>query len=258
MKFNIAIIGTGNIAWHLATALENTGHVITEVYGRDMRKAEKIVSHLYGTEGKDDLDFTNSLARVFIIAVKDEAIAEIADAILLPEESILVHTSGTQPLEILAYSSADNIGIIYPLMSFSRQRDVSMEEVPFLLESEDAETLITLKKLAKSLSGQIYEIRSKDRKAIHVAAVFASNFTNHMIGIAEEILQRQGLDFEMMKPLIVEQINKALTIGTKAAQTGPAQREDMETLENHYQFLSYNDQLAEIYRLISQDIIDVH
>ncbi|MEX0883805.1 MAG: Rossmann-like and DUF2520 domain-containing protein [Cyclobacteriaceae bacterium] len=258
MKFNIAIIGTGNIAWHLATSLENAGHVITEVYGRDMRKAEKITAHLYGTDGKDDLDFTNSGARVFIIAVKDQAIAEIADAVLLPEGSILVHTSGSMPLEILAYSSADQTGIFYPLMSFSRQKGVSLDDVPILLDSEDRETLITLKKLAKSLSGQIYEIRSKDRKAIHVAAVFASNFTNHMIGIAEEILQRQGLDFEMMKPLIVEQINKTLTIGAKAAQTGPAQREDMETLENHYHFLSYNDQLAEIYRLISQDIIDAH
>jgi predicted short-subunit dehydrogenase-like oxidoreductase (DUF2520 family) len=256
MKFKIAILGSGNVAWHLAPALEDAGHEITEVYSRELKNGLSITERLYSAEPKTDLDFSESTAEIFILAVKDSAIPEIADQVILPEGSILVHTSGTQPLEILGYSSASYTGILYPLQSFTKDRKLDFSEVPFLLESEDEETKQKLKKLAKSLSPQLYVIRSKDRKAIHVAAVFASNFSNHMIRIAEEIMGRQGVDFEMIKPLIIETISKSLQIGAKNAQTGPAIREDYDTLEDHHQFLSYNEQLAEIYRLISQDIMD--
>jgi predicted short-subunit dehydrogenase-like oxidoreductase (DUF2520 family) len=256
MKFNIAILGSGNVAWHLSAALENAGHEITEVYSRNLQHATRITDRLYATEATDDLDFAESKARLFIIAVSDHAIAEVADAVILPENSILVHTSGSMPLEILEYSSASYTGIFYPLQTLSKDRELDFSDVSILLESEDQETLKVLKKLASSLSSPYYNVKSKDRKAVHVAAVFASNFTNHLIGIAEEIMNRQGLDMEMLKPLIIEQISKCLQIGAKASQTGPAVREDFSTLEAHHQFLNYNEQLAEIYRLISQDILD--
>ena len=128
--------------------------------------------------------------------------------------------------------------------------------MPFLLESADKGTLKTLKKLCKSLKSPAYEIRSKERKSIHVAAVFAANFTNHMVFLAESIMKRQGLEFDILKPLIIEQMNKTLQLGAAEAQTGPAIRDDIDTLENHHDFLAYNNQLAEIYRSISQSIID--
>lgn len=256
MKFRIAILGAGNVAWHLAPALEDAGHEITEVYARDIEKAGQITARVYSAEPKDDLDFSDSKAQIFILAVKDAAIPEVADEVILPEGSILVHTSGTMPLNMLDYSSASFTGILYPLQSFTIGRKVELDEVPFLLEAGDEETLQKLKKLAKSLSPLTYTVRSKDRKGVHVAAVFASNFTNHMIRIAEEIMRRQGLDFEMLKPLIIETISKSLQIGAKNAQTGPAIREDYETLEDHHRFLNFNESLAEIYKLISQDIID--
>ncbi|PZX53294.1 Rossmann-like and DUF2520 domain-containing protein [Algoriphagus chordae] len=256
MKFKIALIGAGNVAWHLAPALEDAGHVITEVYARTLKSAENITDRVYAGEPKDDLDFSASEAEIFILAVKDSAILEVADEIILPEDSILVHTSGSVALDILNYSSATYTGIFYPLQSFTKGRKIEFDEVPFLLESDDEETLQKLKKLAKSLTPLTYTVRSKDRKAMHIAAVFASNFSNHMIRIAEEVMRRQGLDFEMLKPLIIETISKSLQIGAKAAQTGPAIREDYETLEDHHRFLSYNENFAEIYRLVSQDIID--
>ncbi|MFC3415991.1 Rossmann-like and DUF2520 domain-containing protein [Algoriphagus hitonicola] len=256
MKFRIAIIGAGNVAWHLAPALEEAGHEITEVYARTSEAAKEVTKRLYTTEPKLDLDFSESRAEIFILAIKDDTVAEVADSIILPEGSILVHTSGTLPLEILSYSSASFTGIFYPLQSFTAGQKMDLSEVPFLIESSDQEVLQKLKKMAKSISNQCFIVRSKDRKAIHVAAVFASNFSNHMIRISEEIMQRQGLDFEMMKPLIVETISKSLQIGAKKAQTGPAIREDYETLEDHFRFLNFNPELAEIYRLISQDIID--
>lgn len=256
MKFNVAIIGAGNVAWHLAPALEDAGHTVTEVYARTLKSASKITERVYEAEPKEDLDFSESKAELFILAVKDAAIPEISDAIILPENSILVHTSGSADLDSLNLSSATYTGVFYPLQSFSVGKKVDWRELPILVESEDEEVLQKLKKLAKSLTHQVFTVRSKDRKGLHVAAVFASNFTNHMIRIAEEIMRKQGLDFEMLKPLIIETISKSLQIGAKNAQTGPAIREDYETLEEHHQFLNYNEEIAEIYRLISQDIID--
>lgn len=256
MEFKIAIIGTGNVAWHLAPALETAGHTVTEVYSRDLHRAAKITGRLYATEPKDDLDFSESEAEIYIIAVSDHAIPAIADSIILPEGSILVHTSGSMPLQVLAYSSATYTGIFYPLQSFSKSREIDFEDVPILLESDDQDVLSKLRALAKSLSSHQYLVKSKDRMALHIAAVFASNFTNHLFRISEEIMNRQGLEFEMLKPLIIEQVNKSLQIGAKGAQTGPALRGDMNTLDLHHQFLDYNEQVAEIYKLISQDIID--
>ncbi|MCM0042672.1 MAG: DUF2520 domain-containing protein [Algoriphagus sp.] len=256
MKLKIAILGAGNLAWNLAPALEDAGHEITEVYARDLRKAKEITERIYTATPKDDLDLSESSAELFILAIKDEAISEVADQVILPEGSVLVHTSGAIPMEVLSQSSASYVGVFYPLQSFTKGKKVDFEEVPFLLESEDEGSLQLLKKVAKSLSQLVYILRGKDRQAVHVAAVFASNFTNHMLRIAEEILHRQGLDRELLKPLIIESISKSLELGAKKAQTGPAIREDYETLEAHHHFLGYNEQLAEIYRLISQDIID--
>ena len=256
MKLKIAILGAGNLAWNLAPALEDAGHEITEVYARDLQKAKEITERIYTATPKDDLDFSESSAGLFILAIKDDALSEIADQVILPEGSVLVHTSGAIPMEVLAQSSASYVGVFYPLQSFTKGKKVDFEEVPFLLESEDEGSLQLLKKVAKSLSQLVYILRGKDRQAVHVAAVFASNFTNHMLRIAEDILHRQGLDPELLKPLIIESISKSLQLGARKAQTGPAIREDYETLETHHHFLAYNEQLAEIYRLISQDIID--
>ena len=258
MKFNIAVIGTGNLAWHLAPALENAGHVVTEVFGRNPDKAAEITSRLYAAEITDDLDFSESQAEVYILAVSDHAIPEIADSIILPENSLLVHTSGSTPMDILAYSSASYIGTFYPLQSFTVSREINFGTIPILYESDDKHAMNMLKVLAQSVSSRSYYIKSRDRQALHIAAVFASNFTNHMLRLSEEILERQGLDFEMLKPLVVEQISKSLEMGPEASQTGPALRGDFSILDQHYQFLNYREQIAEIYKLISQDIIDLN
>lgn len=256
MKFKIAMIGAGNVAWHLAPALESAGHQLLEVYSRSRNGAEQIASRLYSAEIKNDLDFSDSKADLFIISVTDGAIESIADEIILPEKSMLVHTSGAMSLDVLKYSSATYSGVLYPLQSFTKGKDLDLAEVPFLIESDDQEVIKRLKQLVKSMKATSFSIKSKDRLAIHVAAVFASNFSNHMLRIAEEIMQRQGLDYDMLKPLVIESLSKSLEIGAKKAQTGPAIREDYETLEEHHQFLNYNEEVAEIYRLISQDIID--
>ena len=254
MKLKIAILGAGNLAWNLAPALEDAGHEITEVYARELHKAKEITERIYSASPKDDLDFSESIAQLFILALKDDAIAEVADQVILPEGSILVHTSGAISMEVLSQSSASYIGVFYPLQSFTKGKKVDLEEVPFLLESEDEETLQLLKKLAKSLSPLVYTLRHKDRQAVHVAAVFASNFTNHMLRIAEDILHRQGLEPELLKPLIIESISKSLQLGAKKAQTGPAIRNDQVSMEKHISLLQGQDDLLQVYKTLSQFI----
>lgn len=255
--FKVSIIGSGNVAGHLANALENAGHFVNEVYSRTRSHGEALVSKLYDTSYKEDLDFSESTSDIFIIAVSDSAIKEVAEAIIVPENAILVHTSGTRSLEDLNQYYTENTGVFYPLQTFSKIKKVDFGEIPICVEAKNKAALKGLKTLGKSLSKKVVEIDSQQRMILHIAAVFACNFTNHMFAISEEILRSKNMDFELLKPLIVETINKGLEIGPGAAQTGPAKRKDLETLDKHYDFLTNNDEtLAEIYRIISQRILD--
>lgn len=253
---NVSFIGSGNLAWHLAPALDNAGYSVREVYSRNPRHAEALVGRLYQGDVKATLDFSTSDSSLFIIAVSDDTIQEIVQEIILPEDAILVHTSGSQPLSVLGYAATLNTGVFYPLQTFSKSKKVDFKEVPIFIESESDSIAKILTKAAKSISGKVKQISSEDRKALHVAAVFASNFTNHMLTISKEILSASKLDFEILKPLIVETINKSISIGPEAAQTGPAKRGDLEILDKHIEFLKQDENVAEIYRLISQHILD--
>jgi len=202
------------------------------------------------------LDFSTSTSRIFVIATSDEAIEEIAQEIILPENAILVHTSGSQSLSLLGYAATPNIGVFYPLQTFSKAKKVDFKEIPIFLESENSETEKVLQLMAKAISKNSFKITSQERKALHVSAVFASNFTNHMLLIAQSIMKENNLSFDWLKPLIAEMINKSLTIGPENAQTGPARRADFEILDKHLEFLSDDGQVAELYKLISQHIVD--
>jgi predicted short-subunit dehydrogenase-like oxidoreductase (DUF2520 family) len=253
---NVSFIGSGNLAWHLAPALDNTDFAVKEVFSLTRKNAIALADRLYQAEVRATLDFSNSSSRIFIIAVSDDSITEIAQRIQLPSNAILVHTSGSQPLSVLGYAPTPNIGVLYPLQTFSKQQKVDFKEVPFFIESDDADTEKVLMTMAKAISKKVYKAKSEQRKAMHVAAVFASNFTNHMISIASEVLEQHKLSIDLLKPLIAETINKSLSIGAEKAQTGPARRGDLEVLDNHVAFLADDEKVQEIYRVISQHIID--
>lgn len=252
----VSIIGSGNLAWHLAPALDNTDYNVAEVYSRNPKHAKALVERLYEAEVKHTLDFSDSPSKIFIIAVTDDAIADIAREIVLPDDAILAHTSGSQPLSALGYAGTENIGVFYPLQTFSKSKKVEFKEIPFFIEADTSEAEQALKKMAKAISSKVNVIDSKQRQALHVAAVFASNFSNHMLHIAADIMQQKKLDYNWLKPLITETINKSLSIGPGQAQTGPARRGDVETLDKHLDFLADDEELAELYRLISQHILD--
>jgi len=257
-QLKVSFIGSGNLAWHLAPALDNVGFQVTEVYSPNSKHASALTERTYQAEVKDSLDFSTSRSRIFIIAASDDAIKEIASHIIMPVDSFLLHTSGSQPLSVLESSDADNVGSFYPLQTFTKNKKVDFKIVPFFIESSNTATEKIMLSIARALGSSVKKISSEDRKALHVAAVFASNFTNHMLMIAKEILHQNSLSFDLVKPLITETISKSLTVGPEKSQTGPAFRSDLEILDSHMEFLKDNQKLAEIYQMISQSIIDMY
>jgi predicted short-subunit dehydrogenase-like oxidoreductase (DUF2520 family) len=255
---SVSFIGAGNLAWHLAPALDNTDFAVREVYSPSKKHATEIVSRLYEASVMDSLDFSASASRIFIIAVADDAIEEVAQEIVLPDNAFLVHTSGSRPLSVLEYAGTENTGVFYPLQTFTKGKKMDFKETPVFIESTNSETEKMLMNMAKAITKNVRKISSETRLALHVGAVFASNFVNHMLTISQEILKDKKLDFELLKPLIVETVNKSLSIKPDKAQTGPARRGDLEILDSHTEYLEEqgDEQIAEIYKLISQNIID--
>jgi predicted short-subunit dehydrogenase-like oxidoreductase (DUF2520 family) len=252
--YDIAIIGSGNLAWHLAPELENAGHRIVDIFSPNVRNAKALQRRLYNAEINRSLDFSNSKANIYIICVSDRAIEKVAQEIALPENAIIIHTSGSQSISQLGYTASQHLGVFYPLQTFTKNKRITFEDIPILIETENQFTSKILNRLAKSLSKKVVAVSSKDRMAIHVAAVFACNFTNHLFEISDQILRQHGFNFQMLQPLIAETVNKSLELGPAQAQTGPATREDMETLDNHMDFLQGSEYQA-VYKLITDLII---
>ncbi|NJN41631.1 MAG: DUF2520 domain-containing protein [Flammeovirgaceae bacterium] len=252
----VAIIGTGNVAWHLAPALDNAGYSVREVYGRDKKNSKALTGRLYQATDHSSLDFSQSRTSIFIIATADSAIEEIAQEIILPEEAVLVHTSGSQPMRILEFTAASKIGVFYPLQRFRKSSRIRFEDVPIFIETEDDEVNAVLQTMAKTISKHVQPITSVQRMALHIAATIASTFTNHMLTISKDIVQQNHLDYNLLKPLISETLSHSLENDPTRAQTGPAIQEDFQVLDQHVEFLQEQPAVAEIYRIVSQHIID--
>lgn len=255
-NIQVSFIGSGNLAWHLAPALDNSDFPVREVYSRNPSHAAMLVERLYEADVKASLDFSTSSSGIFIIATSDDAIEDVVQEIILPEDAILLHTSGSQPLTILGYAATQNLGVFYPLQTFSKDKKVEFKDVPVFIESANATTDKVLRAMGYVLSKNVIPINSYERKALHISAIFASNFTNHMLLIAQDIMKENSLVYDWLKPLIAEMINKSLSIGPENAQTGPARRGDLEVLDRHLEFLQDNPPAAELYKVISQHIID--
>jgi len=251
--FKVSIIGAGNVAWHLARALEDAGHYITDIYSRRINNARKLATRLYDTNVTSSLNLRNSQAEIFIVAVPDDSIEELAATLKIPPYAIVAHTSGTQSIKVLS-SYHDNSGIFYPLQTFTKGVEVDLKEVPICIEAVHRKNEEILHSLGNSISNEVHTVYSDDRKAIHVAAIFACNYSNHMFGIAQEILESNDIDFGLLHPLIVETVNKALSIGANESQTGPARRGDNKTLQKHLKFLRSEPDYRKIYKLLSDHI----
>ena len=245
----VSIIGSGNLAQHLIQAFQSNPSIeLVQVVARN----PKTVAHLLDSN-RIISDYTQlQEADLYIIAVSDDAIAEVSSA--LPFENRLVaHTSGTVSIDSL--DPKNHRAVFYPLQTFSKDKAVNFKTIPLCLETENEKDATTLKLIANAISDAVYDINSEQRKALHVAAVFVNNFVNHLYLIGNEICDANAIPFAILKPLIQETANKVATLSPKAAQTGPAKRNDISTIAAHQQFLTDENQAA-IYNLLTQSIQD--
>ncbi|AYL96323.1 Rossmann-like and DUF2520 domain-containing protein [Mucilaginibacter celer] len=248
----ITIIGSGNVATHMAAAFKNAGHGIVQVYSPNLQNAALLAYHV-GAEAIDNLDHINADTGMFVISVKDDAITAVARALAV-HKKLIVHTSGATDLNSLLAFTPD-AGVFYPLQTFSKVREIDFRSVPLCLEGAGDEILAQLKQLAFTISNNVYTVNSAQRKILHLAAVFACNFPNYLYGVAQHLLAQHQMEFGMLRPLILETAQKVQEQLPGAVQTGPAVRNDAGTMNAHLQMLSDMPGLQDIYTLLSQGII---
>ena len=258
----ISFIGAGNVAWHLAPALENAGHHINEVYSRQLQYARRLVSNLYDARTHSDLNFADSPSKLFILAIPDDALESVCSQLVLPENARLVHTSGSRSLSDLTrwmavYSDVPvHTGVFYALQTFTKEQPfMAFDEIPLFIEAADKQLEDELVGMSQEISDIVYLITSDERKVLHIAAVFACNFTNHMLTIAHDLTTGDGLEFDLLRPLIRETFRKGLAADNPAdVQTGPARRNDLSTIDAHLSLLATQPRLAELYDVLTASI----
>jgi predicted short-subunit dehydrogenase-like oxidoreductase (DUF2520 family) len=251
---NIVIIGSGNVATHLAIAFMKAGHRILSVISRNENNAAQIAEK---TRSQYSSDFTSvsSEADFIIVAVKDETIAEIASK-LNAGNTIVAHTSGSMEMNVFQ-DHAKNFGVFYPLQTFHKEKELEINEVPFCIEGNNEASAKALSELAKSISSNIHFVDSEKRKVLHVAAVFACNFSNHFYTIAENILAEKNLSLDILRPLIKETALQVMHKSPSQLQTGPAIRGDEKIMQQHLNYLAAKPELAELYKKVSESIINL-
>lgn len=248
---NVILLGAGNVATQLALALRKAGHTIVQVYNRSGEAGEELAKTVGASFTSDARQLLN--ADVYLIAVKDDAIADLASQLKL-ENKVVAHTSGSKTKELLSFSSS-NYGIFYPLQTMTKLSKVDFTDVPVLLEANNEATLALLESLAGSISKNVYKLNEEQRQWIHVAAVFANNFSNHMFTLSQTLLQKHGLDFEILKPLILRSVENLRQYSPAQLQTGPAVRKDNLTIDKHLELLGEESHLQKLYREITDSII---
>ena len=244
----IVLLGSGNVARHLFEVIQSIENFkIVQVVSRN---AESLVYFEASTEVTTDFDALAE-AEIYLLAVSDDAIAELAVRINRPK-ALVLHTSGSIPLQHLPKTSRR--GVFYPLQTFSRDIEVDFRNIPICLEAENETDYKILEDLAHKISGSVYRVDSDQRQQLHIAAVFVNNFVNHLLYIGQEICQEQQLSFEILQPLIRETIRKAAEISPYDAQTGPARRNDGNILQQHREQIS-DPRFQDIYSTISKSIM---
>lgn len=247
---SIALIGAGRVATHLGGALKHQGLEITNVYGRDTDEAAALADKL----GAGKLTKINGRinADLIILAVSDDAVGEVARQLSEHNKALVVHTSGAVSLSVIP--SYLRRGVFYPLQSFSYDKKVLWENVPFCIEAEHDEDVNALGKLAERISRKVHILNSEQRKSLHLAAVFANNFANLMFEYAEELLEKAEIDRSIIHPLILETANKVLMQTASESQTGPAVRGDLDTIKAHQELLGKDNRLRRIYDALTREI----
>jgi predicted short-subunit dehydrogenase-like oxidoreductase (DUF2520 family) len=248
---DIVMIGSGNVASVLGRKFTAAGHKIVQIISRNAAAATEL-AYEWDTESSNYFSVVNKNADVYIIAVSDNALKEIVQDLKLPGK-VVAHTAGSVPKEVLK-NVTQHYGVFYPLQSI-RKEVTRLPDIPIFFEGSDEIATSALKKLAQSISFQQPVFAgSDDRMKLHVAAVIVNNFTNHLYTLAEQYCKKEGIDFRQLLPLIEETVQRLKTNPPGDTLTGPAIRNDQQTIQKHLELLKDHPHLQKMYQLLTESI----
>lgn len=248
----ICMIGSGNVGTHLSLAMHNSGHQIVQVFSRNPQHARTLASKI-SAEPISDLKMIDSTSEIVILAVHDDVVRSVYKQIRksIPN-ALLLHTAGSLYMEV--FSGHSRYGVLWPVQTLTATKETDMHEVPFAIAGNTDAVMDQVRQLAESISDSVYTINDTQRLYLHLAATFASNFSNHMYTIAERITEAHNVPFDILIPLIRETAEKVRTLSPEEAQTGAAAREDTGTITRHLALLKNEPGMQEIYDLITRSI----
>ena len=249
----VVVIGAGNVATHLASALKTCGYDIMQVFSRTEVSAKLLADKLQCSFTSSESSIQRD-ADLYFYCISDNAL-EAVIKIFQQSKGIHIHTAGSIHVDIFR-NYADNYGVLYPMQTFSKQKAIDFNTVPIFTEANNADNLEIINSIARKLSEKVYPISSEQRIKLHIAAVFACNFSNHCFRMAHEILEESHLPFDLILPLIDETVEKLKHLTPEQAQTGPAVRNDQNVLEKHLKALENHPEKQELYRVLSASISD--
>ena len=249
----VTLIGAGRVASALGVALSNAGCTVSTVISRSGETARALAATLNAEWGSDPS--VNVSSDLLVLAVNDSALEKLVSLINPQKETIVVHTAGSYPVEILDSLDGKRKGVFYPLQTFTKGRTIDFRNLPILVEASDSQTAAELEQLARIISTEVFNAGFEERRMIHLAAVFVCNFVNHLYSAGGEIAGRTTLPFTVLEPLMRETLAKAIEIGPAEAQTGPAARNDLNTIEKQLELLRSSPQLEKVYRVLTESII---
>lgn len=251
----VVLIGAGNVGWHLGRRLKERGINIAQVFSRSLERAETLGTELACPVTNRLQEITPLDHCLYLLAIKDDNIEAVAGelAYLSNSRRAIAHTSGAVESSVLK-DHFENYGVFYPLQTLSRDRPVDFEKLPLCVYSPNGPVENALKELAQKLSSQVQVINDNERKILHVAAVFVNNFSNHLFVVGKQIVEKEGLSFDLLRPLIAETAAKVMENAPESMQTGPAIRGDQKTILSHLRYLQKYPEFQNLYRVISHSI----
>ena len=245
------VFGAGNVATHVSRHLHSVGHNITCIWSRTQERADRLAADVGGV-GISDPGKVPSGADFYLVAVPDRAIPHVTGS-YKGLDGIWMHTAGAVSMDVME-KDFEKFGVLYPLQTLTAERPVSLEDTPFLVEGSSQQVTRLIHTLASSISKTVIEMDSSRRMVLHLAAVFANNFSNHMVTIAEQILNENGGDLSLLAPILRETFLKIEEMGPESAQTGPAIRNDRVTMSKHLELLKAYPEWEKLYTFVSRGI----
>ena len=249
----VTLIGAGNLATQLGKSLKKAGVIISQVYSRTEESAQTL-GELLEAEWVTDVTQVHDEADIYIFSVKDSVLCDLISEVCKGRgDKLFLHTAGSMPMSCFE-GKAQYYGVFYPMQTFSKSKDVNFERIPVFIEGNSIETEEVIRSFANKLSQRVIRLSSADRKYLHLAAVWACNFTNYCYTVASDILSEHDIPFDVMLPLINETTEKIQNFCPKAAQTGPAVRGDKNVMSQQLELMSDRTDLQELYKMLSKGI----